>query len=100
MIKEDLGKKNPRTIEKKGLKNKGYGSNSCGGASKNTGNVNRNGRGSRKEAIITAIRLIATSLDQQTLFDHVEFAARSKKQLSPYPSSLRPRAGGGGGGGN
>ena len=78
----------------KSMKNKGYGSNSRGGASKNTGNVSRNGREHRREAIITAKRLTAASLRQQTLFGHVEFVARSKKQLSPYPSSLRPRAGG------
>ena len=94
MIREDSRKKNPKTTEEKGLKNKGYGSNSCGGASKNTGNVSRNGREHQREAIITAKRLTTASLHQQTLFGHVEFAARSKKQLSPYPSSLRPRAGG------
>ena len=94
MVREVSWKKNKKTTEKKGLKNKGYGSNSCGGASKNTGNVNRNGRESRREVIITAIRSIAVSLDQQTLSSHVEFAARSKKQHSPYPNSLRPRAGG------
>ena len=92
MTREDSGKKNPRTIEKKGLKNKGYSSNSRGGASKNTRSVSRNGCGSKKEAIINTLRLTTASLDQQTLFGHVEFASRSKKQLSPYPSSLRPRA--------
>ena len=92
IIREDSGKKNLRTTKKKGLKNKGYGSNSHGSAFKNTGSVSRNGRESRREAIITAIRLTAVSLDQQTLFGHVEFVAQSKKQLSPYPSSLRPRS--------
>ena len=94
MVREVSWKKNQKTTEKKGLKNKGYGSNSRGGASKNTGNVSRNGRESRREFIIIVIRLIAASLDQQTLSDHVEFVARSEKQLSPYLNSLRPRAGG------
>ena len=64
MIREDLRKKNPKTTEKKGLKNRGYGSNSRGGASKNTGNVSRSGHESRREAIIATIRLTTASLDQ------------------------------------
>ena len=94
MIKEDSGKKNLKTAKKKGLKNKGYDSHNRGGASKNIRNISRNGRGSQREAIITAVRLTVTSLDQQTFFRHVAFVVRYNKQLRPYPSSLQLRVAG------